>query len=522
MNPSEHTINIRPTTSVYATFERLSYKPWFAVAELVDNSTQSYLDHREQLLATYPEDEQKAKLRVEISYDAEDNTLVVYDNAYGMEIEDFTRALVLDSPPADRSGRSEFGMGLKTAASWFGEAWTVETSRLGSARTLEATVDVTKLARDHLEVVPFKETPADPGEHFTRITIRRLRHPVRGRTAGRVLDQLGSMYREDLRSGEVEILWNGQPVRFDEPPILTERPENGDERVWKESISFEVKPPYGGASLPVHGWVGIRDPGKQRDAGFVLLRRKRVIVGGPEAGYRPGEIFGQGNTYRSQRLIGELHMDDWPVTQAKDAFDWSDGLEDAFIEQLKVASKDYANYAESYRSSRAPGPVTQERMEQASARTRQVLASEGFRRAIAEDLGTSQSSSTKREEDGPAELKTISRGLVTYTLRTGADEWLFQLHWQDQRSDAHWMQVSYPEEGKVDIFLNTAHPFFAPHLSETGMVELLQKLVVALALAEHLARRSSATDGHVTPADFRNFMNMVLKRVAEIQGVTDG
>lgn len=38
-------IDIRPATSVYGTYRRLSYKPWFAIAEFIDNSTQSYYDH---------------------------------------------------------------------------------------------------------------------------------------------------------------------------------------------------------------------------------------------------------------------------------------------------------------------------------------------------------------------------------------------------------------------------------------------------------------------------------------------
>jgi hypothetical protein len=48
-----NTINIRPATSVYATYQRLSYKPWYAIAEFVDNSTQNYYDHKEELQAAY-------------------------------------------------------------------------------------------------------------------------------------------------------------------------------------------------------------------------------------------------------------------------------------------------------------------------------------------------------------------------------------------------------------------------------------------------------------------------------------
>ena len=43
-------INIRPTTSVYATYKNIRYDPWTAIAEFVDNSTQSYYDHKSSLM----------------------------------------------------------------------------------------------------------------------------------------------------------------------------------------------------------------------------------------------------------------------------------------------------------------------------------------------------------------------------------------------------------------------------------------------------------------------------------------
>jgi hypothetical protein len=507
-------INIRPTTSVYATYQRLSYKPWFAIAEFVDNSTQSYMDHRDELLAVYQQS--GGRLRVEVEYDDESHTLTVFDNAFGMEIDDFTRALVLDSPPAKRHGRSEFGMGLKTAASWFGKIWRVETTRLGSDRKLAATIDVEQLARNRAETVPVEETPADPREHYTRITVSRVLHPVRTRTSGRVRDQLGSMYRQDLRSGEIEILWNGLPVSFEDPPILEETLPDGTPRCWRKDVAFEVPRPNGGAPLPVCGWIGIRDPGKQRDAGLVLLRRNRVIIGGPDEGYRPAEVFGQPNSFRYQRLIGELHMDDWPVTQAKDDFDWADGLEDAFIERLQAICKEYGDYAESYRSGRGTRPVTQSQMEAASERTRELFSNQQFGAGIAQDLRSPQPPLPPSQPDAALPgVEEVSKGPLVYELRVGTDDWIFRLHWQDQVTEAHWMGLSYPQENEVDIYLNTAHPFFAPYLGQPGMLELLQKLVVSLALAECLARMASP-DGRITPSDFRNYMNRVLRRAAQM------
>jgi hypothetical protein len=61
-----------------------------------------------------------------------------------------------------------------------------------------------------------------------------------------------------------------------------------------------------------------------------------------------------------------------------------------------------------------------------------------------------------------------------------------------------------------------AHPFFARYIDNTGFLEILQKFVLSLALAEKLARRT-ASNGLISPEDFRVHMNRVLRRAAEIE-----
>ena len=276
---SQITIAIRPAVSVYATYRRLSYQPWYAIAEFVDNSTQSYYDHRAQLIGAYKLGGGPGNLRVEVAYDSEENALTIVDNAHGMEMEELTRAVVLDRPPPDPTGRCEYGMGLKTAACWFGTTWTIRTSKLGSSREYTARVHVPELVDNHLESIAVEVGPAEPETHFTSITIEGLYKPIRGKTQGRVKVQLGSMYREDLRSGEIEILWNGEPISFEEPSFLEEDLHNGVKNVWRKSFTLEVPWESEGTTLHATGWVGVRTPGSQRDAGFALLRRGRVIVG---------------------------------------------------------------------------------------------------------------------------------------------------------------------------------------------------------------------------------------------------
>ena len=514
-NDGSLNIDIRPDVSVYATYRRLSYRPWYAVAEFVDNSTQNYYDHRTELLQAFKREGTDQKLRIEISYDAEKNTLTIVDNANGMNYEELSRATALDKPPADRSGRCEFGMGLKTAACWFGTKWTIQTSRLGSDKELTVTVNIPDLVEKHIDKLPVLEKSSTEQAHFTRITIYGLHKPIQGRTHGRIKDQLGSIYRQDLRSGEIAVILDGEPITFKEPTFLTEE-INDTNNIWCKEVEFEVPWAFENKTLNAHGWIGIRTPGSQRDAGFALMRRNRVIIGGPGEGYKPVEVFGQGNTFRSQRLVGELHLDNWPVTQAKDMFDWSGGLEDDFILALKRVCEDYIDKAEGYRQ---PGkPITKTDVELATESTKQLFADKTFAEAIKDEITFPDPPKTPAQEKTDTDkLREVSVGPVIYKLDVGPESWQFRIHWQDQLSEAHWMSVSYPQDNLIDVFLNMAHPFLAPYLDKKDLLELIQKFVLALALAEKMARRASSKDGFVTPADFRMYMNKVLRRAGEIE-----
>ena len=76
---SLHKVNIRPSVSMLSVLKHLNYKPWFAMAEFVDNAIQSYLDNQRELRNTSGKN---YKLRVEIEIFGEDGgRIVVRDNA---------------------------------------------------------------------------------------------------------------------------------------------------------------------------------------------------------------------------------------------------------------------------------------------------------------------------------------------------------------------------------------------------------------------------------------------------------
>ena len=123
---------------VIRSYKRLSYTIWHAIAEFIDNSTQSYFNNRDELDAAF--EAAGTGLDVSVVYDRDADLLRISDNAMGMSYEELDYGLRVGARPAISSGRSQFGMGMKTAACWIGNHWTVRTKRLGD--TVEHTVEV--------------------------------------------------------------------------------------------------------------------------------------------------------------------------------------------------------------------------------------------------------------------------------------------------------------------------------------------------------------------------------------------
>ena len=174
----ELSINIRPDSGVYATFRRIAYRPWSAIAEFIDNSTQSYFEHKRTIgksTGTEP------ALQIDVVHDPVQKRLVIIDNANGMNWDELERAIQLNRPPIDTTGRSEFGMGLKMAACWFGGRWRVVTKRLGESVEYEALIDVHRLEVDKPDaIVVIPRMGLDPSEHYTRIEIDDLYRNISG------------------------------------------------------------------------------------------------------------------------------------------------------------------------------------------------------------------------------------------------------------------------------------------------------------------------------------------------------
>ena len=535
-------INIRPTSSVYATYKRLSYQPWTAIAEFVDNSTQSFYDHKDELMS-----QKYAKgLNITIKYiedSVEGDRLEIIDDAYGMEWSDFQRAIVLDRPPKNTSGRNEFGMGLKTAACWFGSLWSVESTQLNSTTKYYTEINIDELGKYKTEEIDVREETVGKKDHFTKIVIRKLNKRIVGaRTIGKVKELLSSIYREDLRTGLVRITYNGSALQFKEAPVYID----DNSKIWKKDISFTIE--HEGKELSVKGFIAIRIPGSVKDAGLTLMRRGRVIVGGSEKNYRPVELFGDANSYAWQRMYGELHMDNWPVTQAKDGFDWhNSGLEEAFIDELSKYTQDYKKKAENIRVREKLN--TQDLVETATKGLLESKTVENVKIEIVDretsgaDILTNvpspnaeslvveqehtdgsqdnqqnsietsdipQSTSSQTQNGGNVQLEGGKQ--INYAFTYKHSDYKFHIILEMNNPAMDWLLIEQLTNTEYNLFINMRHSFFKPLIDKSEFLPIMMRMSIALALAE-IDLMVTSYDGRIEPSAIRLKMNEILETV---------
>lgn len=504
-------LNIQPAASILNVFSRLSYKPWYAIAEFVDNSTQSYISHQEEL----DNDEFFEKLVVDVRYDSEGNTLSISDNAYGMEIDRFQDAIILDSRNEIQSGRNEFGMGLKTAASWFGNVWTVKSTQYGSKYSYVATVDIPKLKENNLNSIEIHRGHVDSKTHGTEIIIEQVTKRITGsRTIAKIRDLLSSMYRRDINNRNIEVLFNGVPIVFEDYPVLT----NFRGKEWKKDLDFMVQ--FLDKEYRVTGFVAIMNPGSFPKSGFALFRQDRVIIGGTDANYKPYAIFGQAQSQRSLKLFGELNMNDFPVNQAKDGFIWDDGLEDAFIDELKANIQEYIEIADlSIKQRDAESQYSDEKSEElhndVDNAIQNAFSENDFDNIDDNEEDDSDYQQYKKEY---IEVETEEKILGTnrnYAIPISPVKKVdFVVKWATGNNN-YWIEYDNYEPDKYDVTINIEHPFFMPFSKDETFKKVLEKFALAFILSERQAKNISYYEGYIPTNVIKNYMNNYLKRLAE-------
>lgn len=504
-------VNIRPGVSILSILRHLNYRPWFAIAEFVDNSLQSFIDNRKELESVEGEN---FKLNVEIRFDPLDGgKITIRDNAAGIHESDYERAFRPAELPPDQTGLCEFGMGMKSAACWFAPNWIVRSKAIGEGIERTVEFDIAKIVNDNLEELRVKTEPSKLNYHYTEITLLNLHKIPQSRTILKIKEHLSSIYRTYLQSGLLQLKFDGDELSYSEPKILQApyfKNLTGESRIWKKNINFDF-----GLGLSVKGFAALRETASVSGAGFALFRRGRLIEGSADEGYRPEKIFGKSNSYRYQRLFGELHLEGFEVSHTKDGFRWEE-YEEVFLDLLKEElDKDdmpLLEQAEGYRVRQRFEDIQKE-VEQAATNTANVVKKE-----IPPIL--------EKQITDPPESKNPPKALITPTQKTSREiivvlndcEWKISIELSNDPSISEWVSISDQAseileingkfQRKLGIRLSLSHPFTERFGGTTSSeIEPLLRLAVAIGLAETTARDS----GVKMASTFRRNINQLLR-----------
>lgn len=471
---TESTINIRPGVRMLELFASLPYKEWYAIGELVDNALQSYLANKDRLRGLHGD---AYVLQISIVIEQEGSgRITVSDNAAGISGHDWERAMRVAVPPDDTKGLSQFGVGLKAAACWFSRVWDLESSALGENVSRMVTVDVDATVRTGAEELELLATPKDPLAHGTVVTMRSLRRKPWGMGIRRIKDHLTSIYREFLRDGDVEILYNGEPIVYADEPVLYatvwDQPDS-EPLVWKREFDAVLV-----SGRAISGWLAVRSRGKQSAAGLALLYRRKVIVGAGDSRYKPERIFGAGTTFRSQRLMGEVDVSDFDVSHTKDSLLWGDEEDeviDLILSVLREPTMPMLAQVDNYRPHK-PDPIPQQQLAATAERIRRILVEveadpDPGRVAAPAPKGTTYLD--ERGVDLEADFDTLIDGepvtvRIQLVREPGDKRWL-------------WHVESANVDNRMRVVVNRSHPFMRKYC-EAPVQDLESVWLIGLAI----------------------------------------
>jgi Histidine kinase-, DNA gyrase B-, and HSP90-like ATPase len=485
---------------ILRSYKRLPYTAWHALAEFVDNSTQSYFDHRDELDAAYAAE--GSELEVSIIFDREGTGLFrISDNAMGMDRAELTRALRVGHPPDNPTGRSRYGLGMKMGACWYGNQWSVITKKLGETDEVRVTVDVEQVASGHADLEESVTGGLDPKEHYTRIEIRELNRKPQGRTLGKIREFLANIYRLDIDAGTLRLLWQNTPLAWEMDWVFL-KDSQGNE--YKKDFEFEVN------NKRVSGWTGVLDQGGRAKAGFAVVHNDRMLRTWPDA-WHPEALYGQlqgSNDLVNQRLVGEIHLDAFEVSHTKDAIHWVDDEEDQVQDALKEACAEYREVARSTRKRQRMSSVAV----QAAARALETELQSAELNDIIQTDPPPDAAIAADDEALLAETDTSTTDFSAQLTHHGQPVSVIGILDSTKSPNDPYVISEATQPDRVIVVINMNHPHLG-EIDENGLLNYFRHCTYD-ALAEWKARNQASS---IDPGTIKRLKDGLLRVSLQIQ-----
>lgn len=279
-----HEADITPDKSLISKLGRTGYRTEQAIAELVDNSI----------------DARVRSARIRVRLDFAEKKITVSDDGRGMGYDDLVGALTIARHSGGGLGR--FGIGMKSACSSLGAAFSVTTTAAGSEKEFVARYDEDEWLRDSSSGwrnFAISEGGAPGRAHGTTVEITKVRAPMYPNQVSAFARRFGVRYGPHLKGGRIRIRVNSRECAPAEPAV-------------REGTRRDVSIKLGGGRK-ITGWVAVlQERSVKGDYGMHLYWRGRLI--------RAFDKFGIRRHPAVSGIIGSLSLDHVPVNFHKTGF----------------------------------------------------------------------------------------------------------------------------------------------------------------------------------------------------------
>jgi hypothetical protein len=239
-------------------------------------------------------------------------------------------------------------------------------------------------------------------------------------------------------------------------------------------------------------------------------------VGSSDETYRPAEVFGGTNSYRYQRLFGELHLDGFDISHTKDGFIWGD-REQAFLSTLRKELDQepipLLAQAERYRSRKADPSVERAADKALTATAAAVTASVGIVGRQTQDAPL-----TVGPPDRHPESSVVAQRVLD--LAFGGTTWQIVIDVTNDPAQTDWLAIADRPSGepknaprRLGIRVSLTSPFmrrFAGAAAED--LEPLLRLAAGLAMAELTAREAGVKQAGTIIRNLNELLSTALSK----------
>ena len=492
----------------------LNYSEERAFSEFIDNSVQSYYDHKKFL----KKNNKNFKLIIEIITDKD--IITIKDNAGGIHNDDWQRAFKVGRINPDNESKNEFGIGMKYSAIWMSPMWSLFTKAVGENFTKSVLVDQKKLvSMNQTKLIPNVNITKTKNT-FTHIILKKVNHPVSKNNISRIKLNLSSTFRKYVNNKDIEIKI-GTPKKTEK--ITWESPEiqksvSVDDYLYKKkkpkkhNWKIDIKFSFGiKKKCKVEGWLGILAKGDTTNkySGLFYFRKGRAVY----KNIKPQIIFGSsGNTYIMQRITGELNFDNnIKISNDKSKFLWNEEDKNDFynklMKQINSNKLDILDQASRWKRD-------WEKKHNKPKDKKQHSLEKTLGDYIGEAIVTSDNNNIKKDpkkivinqkDDQVIKLRRINYNNKGWTIK-------IVKHWGSEIKD--WLLIDDPKNNQSDIQVtirmamnhNFVRTYFRDDKSQEGLLHLACYMVIGELSAK---RYFNSTN----PQAIRSKINDILNRI---------